>query len=58
MKRGTRNSELGTRNSSQRLAGGAVKIMDEKISDTQYMVSPGKDKVIKVGKKFFRVVAG
>jgi len=40
------------------IKGGAVKIMDEKISDTQYMVTPGRDKVIKVGKKFFRVLAG
>jgi hypothetical protein len=24
----------------------------------QYMVTPGRDKVIKVGKKFFRVVEG
>ena len=41
-------------NGSRRLA--AVKFMDEKISDTQVLVTPGRDKVIKVGKKFFRVV--
>ena len=40
------------------IKGGAVKIMDEKISDTQFMVTPGRDKVIKVGKKFFRVLEG
>ncbi len=40
------------------IKGGAVKIMDEKITDTQYMVTSGRDKVIKVGKKFFRVVEG
>jgi tyrosyl-tRNA synthetase len=40
------------------IKGGAVRIMDEKVSDTQYVVTPGKDKVIKVGKKFFRVVEG
>lgn len=40
------------------IKGGAVKIMDEKVSDTQYVVNPDKDKVIKVGKKFFRVVEG
>jgi len=38
------------------IKGGAVKIMDEKVFDTQYVVTPDKDKVIKVGKKFFRVV--
>ncbi|MDF1535541.1 MAG: tyrosine--tRNA ligase [bacterium] len=37
------------------IKGGAVRSMDEKISDTKYMVTPGKDKVIRVGKKFFRV---
>lgn len=36
--------------------GGAVKIMDKKISDTKYTVTPGRDKVIKVGKKFLRIV--
>jgi tyrosyl-tRNA synthetase len=40
------------------IKGGAVRIMDEKISDTQYMVTPGRDKVIRVGKKFFRVLGG
>lgn len=40
------------------IKGGAVRIMDDKVDDTQYMVTPGRDKVIKVGKKFFRVVAG
>ncbi|UCF88973.1 MAG: tyrosine--tRNA ligase [bacterium] len=40
------------------IKGGAVRIMDEKVSDTQYMVIPGRDKVIRVGKKFFRVVEG
>jgi len=40
------------------IKGGAVKIMDEKITDTQYMVTSGRDKVIKVGKRFFRVVEG
>jgi tyrosyl-tRNA synthetase len=40
------------------IKGGAVKIMNEKVSDTQYMVTPARDKVIKVGKKFFRVVEG
>jgi 16S rRNA U516 pseudouridylate synthase RsuA-like enzyme len=40
------------------IKGGAVKIMDEKISDTQFMVTPGRDKVIKVGRKFFRVLEG
>ena len=50
---GTWNMEL------QPLAGGgAVRIMDEKISDTQYMVTPGQDKVIRVGKKFFRILEG
>ena len=38
--------------------GGAVRIMDDKIEDTQYIVTPGKDKVIRVGKKFFRVLEG
>jgi len=40
------------------IKGGAVRIMDDKIEDTQYMVTPGQDKVIRVGKKFFRVVKG
>jgi tyrosyl-tRNA synthetase len=40
------------------IKGGGVRIMDEKMSDTKYMVTPGKDKVVRVGKKFFRVVEG
>jgi tyrosyl-tRNA synthetase len=40
------------------IKGGAVRIMDDKIKDTQYIVTPGKDKVIRVGKKFFRVLEG
>lgn len=40
------------------IKGGAVRIMDEKVSDTQYMVTPDRDKVIRVGKKFFRVLGG
>lgn len=40
------------------IKGGAVRIMDEKVSDTQYMVTHDRDKVIRVGKKFFRVLGG
>jgi tyrosyl-tRNA synthetase len=40
------------------IKGGAVRIMDEKIAETGYLVTPGRDKVIKVGKKFFRVISG
>ena len=40
------------------IKGGAVRIMDDKVDDTQYMVTPGQDKVIRVGKKFFRVLKG
>ncbi len=38
------------------IKGGAVKIMEGKITDTKYMVTPGRDKVIRVGKKFFRIL--
>jgi len=38
------------------IKGGAVKIMDSKITDTKYSVTPGQDKVIRVGKKFFRIL--
>jgi len=38
------------------IKGGAVRIMDHKIDDTQYIVTPGQDKVIRVGKRFFRVL--
>lgn len=51
--RGTSSSEA-----IRMINGGAVRIMDEKVTDTKYMVTPGKDKVIRVGKKFFRVVGG
>ena len=47
---------VSTSEAIRMIKGGAVKIMDEKIADTQYVVTPGQDKVIKVGKKFFRVV--
>ncbi|MCK5352593.1 tyrosine--tRNA ligase, partial [bacterium] len=47
---------VSTSEAIRMIKGGAVKIMDEKVADTQYMVTPGKDKVIKVGKKFFRVL--
>ncbi|MCJ7498707.1 tyrosine--tRNA ligase, partial [bacterium] len=40
------------------IKGGAVRIMDDKVDDTQYLVTPGQDKVIRVGKKFFRVLKG
>ena len=40
------------------IKGGAVRVMDGKITDTKYMVTPGRDKIIRVGKKFFRVLAG
>lgn len=38
------------------IKGGAVKIMEGKITDTKYMVTPGRDKVLRVGKKFFRIL--
>jgi len=37
------------------IKGGAVRVMEDKVVDTGYLVTPGKDKVIKVGKKFFRI---
>jgi tyrosyl-tRNA synthetase len=40
------------------IKGGAVRIMDDKVDDTQYLVTPGQDKVIRVGKKFFRILEG
>ena len=40
------------------IKGGAVRIMDDKVDDTQYLVTPGQDKVIRVGKKFFRILKG
>ena len=40
------------------IKGGAVRIMDDKVGDTQYLVTPGQDKVIRVGKKFFRILEG
>ena len=49
---------VSTSEAIRMVKGGAVKIMDKKVSDTQYMVTSGRDKVIKVGKKFFRVVEG
>ncbi|UCG38674.1 MAG: tyrosine--tRNA ligase [bacterium] len=38
------------------IKSGAVRIMDGKVTDTKYLVSPGEDKVIRVGKKFFRIL--
>jgi len=40
------------------IKGGAVRVMEGKISDTKYTVTPGTDKVIRVGKKFFRIIKG
>ena len=48
--RGTSSSEA-----IRMIKGGAVRIMDEKVTDTKYMVTPGKDEVIRVGKKFFKL---
>ncbi len=38
------------------IKGGAVRVMEGKVTDTNYLVTPGKDKVIRVGKKFFRIL--
>ncbi len=38
------------------IRGGAVSVMDSKVSDTNYLVTPETDKVIRVGKKFFRIL--
>jgi tyrosyl-tRNA synthetase len=40
------------------IKGGAVRVMEGKITDTKYIVTPGQDKVIRVGKKFFRIKKG
>lgn len=37
------------------IKGGAVRVMEGKVTDTNYLVTPGKDKIIRVGKKFFRI---
>jgi tyrosyl-tRNA synthetase len=54
-------AELRNTSSSEAIRlikGGAVRIMEGKVSDTKYMVKPGEDKVIRVGKKFFRILKG
>jgi len=51
--RGTSTSEA-----IRLIKGGAVRVMEGKISDTKYTIKPGTDKVIRVGKKFFRIVKG
>ena len=50
--RGTSSSEA-----IRMIKGGGVRIMDEKVTDTKYMVVADKPKVIRVGKKFFKVVS-
>lgn len=40
------------------IKGGAVKIADTKIMDVKYMVTPGRDSVIKAGKRFLRILEG
>jgi len=48
--RGTSTSEA-----IRMIKSGAVRVMDGKVTDTGYLVDPGQDKVIRVGKKFFRI---
>ena len=48
--RGTSTSEA-----IRMIKGGAVQVMDGKVTDTGYLVTPGQTRVIRVGKKFFRV---
>jgi tyrosyl-tRNA synthetase len=48
---------ISTSEAIRMIKGGAVRVMEGKVSDTKYMVTPGKDKVIRVGKKFFRILA-
>jgi len=40
------------------IKGGGVSVMEGKITDTKYEIDPERDKVIRVGKKFFRVLKG
>ena len=54
-------AELRSSSSSEAIRlikGGAVRVMEGKITDTKYIVTPGQDKVIRVGKKFFRIKKG
>ena len=54
-------SELRSSSTSEAIRlikGGAVRVMEGKITDTKYIVTPGQDKVIRVGKKFFRIKKG
>ena len=48
--RGTSTSEA-----IRMIKNGAVRVMEGKVTDTGYLVTPGRDKVIRVGKKFFRI---
>jgi len=47
---------VSTSEAIRMIRGGAVKVMDGKITDTKYLVTPGQDKVIRVGKKFYRIL--
>jgi tyrosyl-tRNA synthetase len=48
--RGTSTSEA-----IRLIQNGAVRVMEGKITDTKHIVTPGKDKMIRVGKRFFRI---
>lgn len=48
--RGTSTSEA-----IRMIKNGAVRVMEGKVTDTAYLVTPGQDKVIRIGKKFFRI---
>jgi len=47
--------DISTSEAIRMIKGGAVRVMEGKILDTKYMVNPDIDKVIRVGKKFFRI---
>lgn len=48
---------ISTSEAIRMIKGGAVRVMEGKILDTKYTVKPDIDKVIRVGKKFFRILS-